>query len=262
VNQFVLGTGWDGAPIVVMGTEAAENYEANNAEDLALHCLYVVLQLAGGTMPALRAMGAGSTWVTTVADWSAPRRRYDFEPNDLLQLDMGRPRTWRLLAEIAAGSRDRARWGSLFEDPEHGVGLGALTYQIERSAHSALRATGGTPPTQDRLAFLTGEVLPHLRLSARTLILHGFGGGRWKEWWPADERFIQCFLGLQEPIPFAWAHKVGGQSIEFIKAAGHRAIYSRALNGAVPADYKDLVISLVHDPLPAWPPVAEQGRPS
>jgi len=57
VNQYVLGTGWDGAPIVVMGTEAAEDYAANNAEELAFHCLYVVLQLAGGTMSALKAVG-------------------------------------------------------------------------------------------------------------------------------------------------------------------------------------------------------------
>ena len=36
VNQFVLGTGWDGAPILVMGTEAAENYAAANAEELEI----------------------------------------------------------------------------------------------------------------------------------------------------------------------------------------------------------------------------------
>jgi hypothetical protein len=59
VNQFVLGTGWDGAPILVMGTEAAEDYAAGNAEELAFHSLYVVLQLAGGSMGVLQAMAAG-----------------------------------------------------------------------------------------------------------------------------------------------------------------------------------------------------------
>jgi len=112
VNQFVLGTGWDGAPILVMGTEAAEDYKAGNAEELAFHCLYVVLQLAGGSIAILQAMAAGSTWGTKVADWTLPRRRYDFEPNDLLQLNMGRPRTWRILAEVASGSTDRAAWNN------------------------------------------------------------------------------------------------------------------------------------------------------
>ncbi len=254
VNQFVLGTGWDGAPILVMGTEAAEDYTADNAEELAFHCLYVVLQLAGGTISALKAMGSGSMWATKVNDWSAPRRRYDFEPNDLLQLNMSRPRTWRVLAEVAAGSRDRARWEPLFEDPEHGIGLGAWTYQLERSAHSALRATSGTPPTAERLDFLTSEVFPRVRGTAQTLLLHGFGGSRWKEWWPADEQLIRAFVGVDGAIPFTWTHKVGRQSIEFLEADGHRAIYTRALNGAVPTVYKELVISLVHDRSPAWPP--------
>ncbi len=218
VNQFVLGTGWDGAPILVMGTEAAENYAAANAEELAFHCLYVVLQLAGGSTRILHAMAEGSTWAANVKDWSLPVRRYDFEPNDLLQLNMGRPRTWRILAEVAAGSTDRGVWSALF-DGRTGIGLGALTYQIERSAHSALKATLGTPPTPVRLEFLTREVIPRLRASANTLLLHGFGGSRWKEWWPADERLIQAFIGSPDPIGFAWTHKVRGQSVEFAERA-------------------------------------------
>lgn len=262
VNQFVLGTGWDGAPILVMGTEAAEDYKAGNAEELAFHCLYVVLQLAGGSIEILQAMAAGSTWGTKVADWTLPRRRYDFEPNDLLQLNMGRPRTWRILAEVAAGSTDRVAWNTLIDDPRRGVGLGALTYQIERSAHSALRATLGTPPTPSRLNFLANEVIPRLRLSASTLLLHGFGGSRWKEWWPADERLIQAFVSQPTSIPFTWEHKVGGQSLEFLEADGRRVIYSRALNGAIPRAYKELVIGLVHDPTPPWPPPLSSPSPS
>jgi hypothetical protein len=254
VNQFVLGTGWDGAPILVMGTEAAEDYKASDAEELAFHCLYVVLQLSGGSIEILRAMAVGSTWGAKVKEWALPRRRYDFEPNDLLQLNMGRPRTWRILAEVAAGSTDRVVWNTMFDNPERGVGLGAVTYQIERSAHSALQATLGMPPTPSRLNFLADEVIPRLRLSASTLLLHGFGGSRSKEWWPADERLIQAFVNSPASIPLTWEHKVGGQSIEFLEADGRRVIYSRALNGAIPRAYKDLVISLVHDPTPPWPP--------
>jgi hypothetical protein len=245
-----------------MGTEAAEDYEASNAEELAFHCLYVVLQLAGGSIEILQAMAAGSNWGTKVKDWTLPRRRYDFEPNDLLQLNMGRPRTWRILAEVAAGSTDRAAWNALFDDPLRGVGLGAVTYQIERSAHSALEATLGMPPTPSRINFLANEVIPHLRMSASTLLLHGFGGSRWKEWWPADERLIQSFVGQTASIPFKWEHKVGGQSLEFLEADGRRVIYSRALNGAIPRAYKELVIGLVHDTKPPWPPPRTSLRPS
>ena len=137
-----------------------------------------------------------------------------------------------------------------------GVGLGALTCQLERSAHSALRATSGMPPTTERLDFLTSEAIPRLRDSAATLLLHGFGGSRWKAWWPADQHLIQAFLGHTEPIPFTWAYKVGRQPIEYVEAGGRRAIYSRALNGAVPTVYRDLVINLVHDPVPTWPPTS------
>jgi hypothetical protein len=254
VNQFVLGTGWDGAPILVMGTEAAENYAAANAEELAFHCLYAVLQLAGGSTRIIHAMAEGSTWGTNVKDWSRPVRRYDFEPNDLLQLNMGRPRTWRILAEVAAGSTDRGVWSALFDDPTRGIGLGALTYQIERSADSALKATLGTPPTPARLEFITREVIPRLHASANTLLLHGFGGSRWKEWWPADERLIQAFLGSADPIGFTWTHKVRGQSVEFAESGGNRVIYSRALSGTVSRDYKQLLIGLVHDHAAPWPP--------
>ncbi len=134
VNQFVLGTGWDGSPILVMGTEAAEDYEAGDAEELAFHCLYVVLQLAGGSIEILQAMAVGSTWGTKVKDWTLPRRRYDFEPNDLLQLNMGRPRTWRILAEVATGSTDRAAWNTMFEQPRtrSRLGRGHLSDRTER----------------------------------------------------------------------------------------------------------------------------------
>lgn len=153
VNQYVLGTGWDGAPLLVMGTEAAEDYAATNAEELAFHCLYVVLQLAGGSQSLPRRMAEGSTWGRT-AKWNSEDRRYDFEPNDLLELNIGRPRTWRLVAEIAAGSLDRRVWGALVEPRSSRPGIGALAYQLERSAHAALQADRGMPPTDERLDFL------------------------------------------------------------------------------------------------------------
>jgi hypothetical protein len=254
VNQFILGTGWDAAPILVMGTEAAEDYAAANAEDLAFHCVYVVLQLSGGSIEILRTISDGSTWAAHVKDWDAAGRRYDFEPNDLLQLNMRRPRTWRILAEVAAPD---SNWSALFQSSAAAVGLGSLTYQIERSAHSALRAAAGTPPSPTRTNFLETEVIPKLRDSANTLLLHGFGGGRWPDWWASDERLIKAFLDREEVISFDFRHKVGRQSIEFIEEGDRRVIYSRALNGAVPYEYKQLVRRLVHDARAPWPPAPE-----
>jgi hypothetical protein len=254
VNQFVLGTGWDGAPITVMGTEAAEDYAAGNAEGLAFHCLYIVLQLAGGSIEILREMAEGSSWVNNVADWTAPRRRYDFEPNDLLQLNMGRPRTWRIVAEVAAVG-DGSEWRGLFHTGDAALGLGALTYQIERSARSALTAVAGSSPTPTRTEFLVADVIPRIRANANTLLLHGFGGGPWKDWWASDERLIQAFLGSDAHVPFDFSNKVGGQAIEFAEANEHRAIYTRALNGAVSAEYKRLVRDLIHRETAPWPPV-------
>jgi hypothetical protein len=258
VNQYVLGTGWDGAPLIVMGTEAAEDYSKTNAEDLAFHCLYVVLQLAGGGMEILQQMARASTWASSVSDWSTPRRRYDFEPNDLLNLDMSKQRTWRIVAEVAAGSLDPARWRQLVDGAQDQIGLGALTYQIERSAHSALKATHGNPPSDARVRFLVDEVVPHLKRSSAILVLHGFGGARSKQWWPQDQRLIQGFLDHGEPIAWKWDVKVDGQSLEFKELNGRRVIYSRALSGMAPRGpsplYKETVIGLVHDERPVWPP--------
>jgi hypothetical protein len=254
VNQFILGIGWDAAPILVMGTEASDDYAAANAEELAFHCLYVVLQLSGGSIEILRTISDGSTWATNVKDWDATRRRYDFEPNDLLQLNMGRPRTWRILAEIAA---TESNWSALFQTGTAAVGLGSLTYQIERSAHPALRAAAGAPPSPTRTKFLETEVIPRLRDSAGTLLLHGFGSGRWPDWWASDERLIKAYLGREEVISFDFRHKVGRQSIEFIEEGDRRVIYSRALNGPVPREYKQLVRRLVHDARAPWPLASE-----
>ena len=260
VNQYILGTGWDGAPLIVMGTESAEDYAKENAEDLALHCLYVVLQLTGGGDEVLQEMAKGSSWASNVKDWSRPRRRFDFEPNDLLNLDMSKQRTWRVVAEVAAGSLDPARWRQLVDGAQDRIGLGALTYQIERSAHSALKATHGNPPSDARIRFLVDEVIPQLKRSSSTLILHGFGGSRWQEWWPQDQRLIQAFLDHDQPITWKWDSKVDGHSLEFKEWNDRRAIYSRALNGVGPRwpspVYKETVIGLVHNERANWPPAA------
>ena len=247
VNQYVLGTGWDGAPLVVMGTEAAETYEAINAEELAFHCLYVVLQLAGGSQSILGTMAENSTWKSKVKAWNPANRRYDFEPNDLLELNMAPSRTWRLVAEIAAGSLDRRVWGPLVEPRGSGPGLGALAYQLDRSSHSALRADLGTPPSDERIAFLADEVISRLRDSSSTLILQGFGGRRWPEWWRQDEKLVRAFLAYSGPINWRWETKTAGQSLEFLEVGNRRVLYTRALNGPVPSAYKEAVIRLVHD---------------
>ncbi len=199
-------------------------------------------------------MAEESTWGRKVKTWNPANRRYDFEPNDLLGLNMGRPRTWRLVAEIAAASLDRRIWGPLIEPRSSGVGLGVLTYQLERSAHAALQTDLGTPPSDERVEFLADEVIPKLRGSASMLILHGFGGRRWREWWPRDEKVIRAFLNYGGPIDWRWGTKIAGQPLEFLEVGQRRALYTRALNGPVPAPYKESVIRLVHDEPPTWPP--------
>jgi hypothetical protein len=168
----------------------------------------------------------------------------DFEPNDLLQLNMGRPRTWRILAQVAARSTDRRMWNDLFEDPMGGVGLGAITY---RSSEAPIPPSRRPWAYRPRLHDSTSWPRRSSRACAQArpkLLLDGFGGSRWKEWWRLDERLIQAFVGRPDPIRFTWERKVGAQSIEFLEADGRRVIYSRALNGAIPRKYKELLIGL------------------
>jgi hypothetical protein len=68
---------------------------------------------------------------------------------------------------------------------------------------------------------------------------------------------IKAFLGRKGVISFDFRHKVGRQSIEFIEEGDRRVIYSRALNGAVPREYKQLVRRLVHDARAPWPRAPE-----
>jgi hypothetical protein len=60
INQYTLGVGWDGAPVVVMGTEPAER--ADSAEDMAWHAVYSAFVAAESRSEVLDRIVAGSTW--------------------------------------------------------------------------------------------------------------------------------------------------------------------------------------------------------
>lgn len=110
--------------------------------------------------------------------------------------------------------------------------------------------------------FLAHEVIPELRKSSSTLILHGFGGNRWHKWWPRDEKLIQSFLDYAGLIDWKWETKIAGQPLEFFQVGHRRALYARALNGPVPSAYKEAVIRMVHDESVHWPPsISSNGQP-
>lgn len=103
-------------------------------------------------------------------------------------------------------------WRSLLESGTAELGLGAYAYQIDGSAIPPKKAREGRPPSDARMELLLDAVIPLLRATARVLLLQGFGGNRWLEWKPRDQRQIQAFLNLQSApgLYGAWT-KVGGR---------------------------------------------------
>jgi len=101
INQYTLGVGWDGAPVVVMGTEPAER--ADSAEDMAWHAVYSALVAAESRSEILDRIVAGSTWQAAAK-------------GDGVQLTTGRitsrPMTSSMLS-AAAGARLGRSWPKL-----------------------------------------------------------------------------------------------------------------------------------------------------
>jgi hypothetical protein len=161
-NQHTLGVGWDGAPVVVMGTEPAERADA--PEDVAWHALYSVLVAAESRPEILDRIVAGSSWMaSTKGAWSSTDKRpYHLQANDFIHVERrGGSPTWKVVAQVVApGSADR--WPELLETQMGQPGLGDYAYQIDRSAVPAMTSDKGAPPSDVRVSFLT-DVLQLLR---------------------------------------------------------------------------------------------------
>ncbi len=193
VNQYQLGLGWDGAEIIAMGTEAAD--DPGDPEDVAWQSLQGVLILSGSPAELVRPLVTETKyWSKSIANGLPPEpwRPIHVHPNDFEQIQRRAiNHTWCNLARVVA--EEASSWRELLEVGAS-PGLGDLVYQIERSGRPAKRSRDGSPPTEARTDWLVDEVLPELRRTARVLLLHGFGQRR--AWERSDIRLVRAFLGL------------------------------------------------------------------
>lgn len=248
INQYSLGVGWDGASVVVMGTEPAENPES--PEDMAWHAIYSVLVGAESRPEIVDRIAEGSNWKTSAGkEWNpGGRRPYHLNPNDFIHVERRRgTSTWKVVAQVVA-PKSAGEWRQLLDGKPDSPGLGHYAYQIDRSAIPAMESAKGEPPSDKRIAFLA-EVLQLLRKTARLLLLHGFGGpGRWREWWQQDERVIRAFLGLKSTakVDLDWRNAAGSNSLGVLSDGGRKVVYTRALSNRVTPAYIEAVRHEVH----------------
>jgi hypothetical protein len=247
INEYTLGVGWDGAPVVVMGTEPAERPDV--AEDMAWHAVYSVLVAANSRPEVLDRIVDGSSWqASKKGSWSSTDKRpYHLQANDFIHVESrGGSPTWKVVAQVLTpGSADN--WRELLETRKGALGLGDYAYQIDRSALPAMTSNKGAPPSETRVAFLV-EVLRLLRQNANVLLLHGFGGSRqWPVWWNQDTQLIAAFLDIESPsdIKLDWRYVAGRNSIGTLSHGGRKVIHSRALSNRVTPAYVEVVRSEV-----------------
>ncbi len=240
LNEFQLGLGSDGAPIVVMGTETAG--DSSKPETLIWDCLLTALILSNAPQPVVGALLRESPWSTDLERRGLPPdpwRPFHVHPNDLYQVQKDRGRqTWKVIADVVAPDPDHPD-AVLRQGAE--PGLGDLTYQIERSGLPALRAASGAKPTPARTVWLEQEVIPALRQTASVLIVHGYGHD-YRDWMPADKRLFEAFLGRPVAIE---GETFAGRWLWHDVADGRLVVYCHALSGAISSDYLDEVRRLV-----------------
>ena len=242
VNEFQLGLGYDGAPIIAMGTETAD--DPGKPEDLAWGCLQTVLILSGSPQRVVEALLRESSWWDDMEVHGLPKdpwRPFHVHPNDLYQVQgHSHTHTWINLARILLPAE--TSWEELLS--QHAVpGLGDRVYQIERSALPAKRSSGGKVPSQTRTDWLVQEVIPTLRQTAHTLLLHGFGNGR--VWDENAVELINAFLGYDSRAPM----KVDWRSVTAKRGdwlwsrveGDHRVVWSRALGWSWREEYRSEV---------------------
>ena len=156
LNEFQLGLGYDGAPIVAMGTETADDPE--KPEDLAWGCLQTVLILSGSPQRVVEGLLRESSWWDEMEGHGLPNdpwRPFHVHPNDLYQVQRhSHTHTWINLARLLLPAE--TSWESLLSQGAV-PGLGDLVYQIERSALPAKRSSRGKVPTPTRTDWLGQE---------------------------------------------------------------------------------------------------------
>jgi len=228
INEFQLGLGYDGAPVVVMGTETAGN--PKEPETLVWDCLLTALILSDSPQPVVEGLLLESRWLPDLEERGLPPdpcRPFHVHPNDLYQVQKSRGRqTWKVIADMVAPDPDRPEV-VLRQKAE--PGLGDLTYQIERSGLPALRAAGGAKPSPARTEWLEQGVIPALRQTASVLIVHGYGRN-YRDWMPADKRLFEAFLGRPVKIE---GETIAGKWHWHDSADGRLVVYCHALSGAI-----------------------------
>ncbi len=217
-NQFVLGVGELGAPVIVMGTEAAD--DLSDPMTFADQCLWPIMALTGlrediaGSIRAMegRPVPGGQRWPFDLAPWDYLSR-------------LGSGATWRYVARAVSSRPAEDLIGRSRSD----LGLGARCYQIERSAASALRAGSGAAPSPERVEFLCHTFLPEVRTTARVLLMHGWGRP-WSEFNERTKAVAEAFLG--QPVNFLWRRRRDKSYLEVHRATdGRLVIWCSALNG-------------------------------
>ena len=230
LNQYQLGLGYDGAKVVVMGTEAAGNPE--DPEGLAYDCLQTALILSSSPEEVFKSLLKGSSWCAEMEARGLPPepwRPIHIHPNDFDQVQVSKPfHTWCNLARVVAAREQD--WRELMEVGAS-PGLGDLLYQIERSGLPAKRSSDGAPPTLERPDWLVEEVIPSLRETANILLIHGFGNRA--AWTRNDLRLINAFLGYEPgtPTEVDWVNITSkrGDWLWSLAEGDHRVVWTRAL---------------------------------
>jgi hypothetical protein len=98
-------------------------------------------------------------------------------------------------------------------------------------------------PKAGRTEFLANEVIPSLRQTAHTLLLHGFGHG--KAWDENAVELINAFLGydLGTPTKVDWRSVTPkrGDWLWSRDEGNHRVVWSRALGWSWREEYRSAV---------------------
>lgn len=209
INQWGLGIGNSEAKIVVMGTEHAfDPLDDRWVAGLALEsCASQLLWLSGDEGDLSSAVAADSS----------------FRPQDGVSGYLVRPTAYY---SVASGHTWRRVSRALNVDFES---LFKTTYQVERSATAALRASSGVLPTAERTEFLS-ELLRLFSRTATLLLLHGRVSSDDAAWDQVNRELAAAFLAL--PPGFRWEqHQTGPLTAMVARHFGRAVIALPALNG-------------------------------
>ncbi len=193
VNEYALGLGDVRAPVIVMGTEAAD--DLTKPVELAYQCIFPLVVLADGRAEVADQLLALGKWKNRASNW----RPVHLAPWDYYGKPGSGRNTWRLVAEAVSEAGYEANFGW----DRTGMGLGERAYQIERSAASARKVRDGMPPSPERVDFISRTFLPSVAGTARVLLMHGFGSSRrWAAWKERSNQIASAFLGRDAALEF------------------------------------------------------------